>query len=390
MNPELYFKEVDFDFFQKNEKFNKTSLGGIIQKETGKYRFPGNEKVRIALLGVPFEMHTHNKGTSRAPAEIRKHLYQLSDIPGLTGICDLGDLKPGKTENDTYFALRDVIENLSDAGIVSIVLGGGQDLGIGIARAFKSHEGFTLSVVDPRIDVKKGRETTGSHNFLSRILLENPKLFDLQMIGIQSHWVSSHAFDFLGRHSFDYISLGHIHENLAALEPVLRNTNFLSFDISSIKQSDACGYIHPSPNGLYGEEACQLARYAGLSPRLKVFGLFETNPDYDKSGMTTELAAQIIWYFIEGLTHRRMEDPATDGSLFTKYYVENELNDAPLVFYHHPSTNRWWIEIPDTDSKSWEIACGENDYSQAVKQEIPEIWWKYSRKSERHLKYSKI
>jgi formiminoglutamase len=386
MNPELYFHAVNFDFFQKKEKFSRTSLGNIILRETGKYRFPKTEKMKIAIIGVPFESHTLNKGTAKAPAEIRKHLYRLSDIPGLNGICDLGDLKHGKTENDTYFALRDVIENLSDSGIVTVVLGGGQDLGIGIARAFKSHEGFTLSVVDPRIDIKRGREITGSHNFLSRILQENPYLFDLQMIGIQSHWVSSAGFDFLGRHSFDYFPLGQLHEKLQEVEPVIRNTTFLSFDISSVKQSDACGHICPSPNGLYGEEACQLARYAGLSPRLKVFGLFEANPHYDKSEITTELAAQMIWYFIEAFTHRRGEDPARDSSFFTKYYVEKELHGEPLVFYHHPFTNRWWIEVPFRDSRNWKIACNENDYSQAIKQEIPEIWWKYSRKSERQLK----
>ncbi len=31
----------------------------------------------------------------------------------------------------------------------------------------------------------------------------------------------------------------------------------------------------PSPNGFYGEEICQMARYAGMSTKLTSFGIYD-------------------------------------------------------------------------------------------------------------------
>ncbi len=296
-------------------------------------------------------------------------------------------MNPGKKEQDIYYALRDVVEYLNDSGIVAVVMGGGQDLSIGIARAFRNEEEFTMSIVDSRVDIKTGRQVTDASNFISRILDENPNLFHLQMIGIQSHQVSPSILQYLRNLTYDYIQLGNLRDDFTVVEPMLRNTSFLSFDISAIKNSDASGHIRPSPNGLYGEEACQIFRYAGLSNKLMVLGLFEVNPVFDTSGLTSGLAAQMIWYFIEVLAHRKNESPSSDKSAFTKYFVEMESDLQPLTFYYQPSTKRWWIEIAREQGESWIIPCRETDYLAAAKQEIPDIWWKYARKTDKLSKY---
>ncbi len=67
---------------------------------------------------------------------------------------------------------------------------------------------------------------------------------------------------------FDVSRLGHIQSKLEEAEPILRNADILSFDISAIRQSDAPACATTTPNGLYGEEACQVMRYAGMSDKL--------------------------------------------------------------------------------------------------------------------------
>lgn len=383
MELQLYFDPIEFEQFRTGAKFNKHTLGYCIEKESASVKDGGKIKASVALVGVPFDNKTNNKGASKAPAEIRKHLYQLSRFEICNSIVDLGNLKPGKSDQDLYFALRDVTDYLREEGIVAIILGGGQDLSIGIARAFQSENEFTLTIADARVDIKSQREASDASNFITRILKENPSLFHLQMVGVQKHYIAPAFFEFLDQNTFDYLQLGAFRDDPASIEPLLRNSHFLSFDMSAIKKSDAEGHISPSPNGFYAEEACLVARYAGLSNRLMAFGLFEANPALDKSGSTTELAAQIVWHFVEGTNYRRKEDPITDKNSFTRYYVEMEDHGEPMVFYHQPVTNRWWIEIFPEEGKSWILACKENDYKQAIGNGIPEIYWRYVRKTTR-------
>jgi formiminoglutamase len=384
MDITLYFNPVDFDFFERQERFSRHSLGHFIRKNTQKATFSKKGDIKVVIFGISDESGTLNKGTARAPEMVRKHLYRLSYPEGMRGIVDLGDLKTGKTHADVYFALRDVVEFFKDSGIVAVVLGGGQDLSIGIARAFRDIRDFTLSVVDRRIDMKTSRQVTGSMNFISKLMDENPMLFHLQVIAVQGHLVPGTILEKLRQHTFDCIQLGQLRDDFSIAEPVLRNTSFLSFDISSVRQADAKGYYEPSPNGLYGEEACRISHYAGLSTKISIFGLFEINPDYDFRETTSDLAAQMIWYFLEALIHRSYADPATDLSPFVKYFVDLEGNS--LVFYKHPPTNRWWIEIQNEENDNWIVPCRESDYLAAAKEEIPDIWWKFARKTNRLLK----
>lgn len=381
-----YFDAVDFDQFQSQKKFSKNSLGFYIERDTIKSGDKGPGKYTIAIIGVPHDRATPNKGASKAPDQIRKHLYQLSCFETSVKIIDLGNLKSGKSEHDVYFALRDIIDYLNEEGIISVIIGGGQDLSIGIARAFQTNPEFTMAVADSRVDVKTTRETTDSTNFLTKVMKENPALFHLNILGIQGHFVAPDILNYLKANTFDYLQLGHVRDDFPLLEPILRNSHFLSFDISCIRQSDAPGHFAPSPNGFYSEEACQIARYAGLSNRLTAFGLFEVNPALEKTDSTTSLAAQIIWYFLEGTLHRRKEDPAINKDAFTRYFVEMEEQGETLVFFHQPVTNRWWIEISYGEGDSWIIACSESDYRKAITREVPEICLKYLRKTERQSK----
>ena len=139
----------------------------------------------------------------------------------------------------------------------------------------------------------------------------------------------------------------------------------------SVRYADSPGYIYPSPNGLNGEEICQISRYAGTSQNIRIFGIFEVNPLYDPQGISSYLAAQMTWYFIEGISQRTIESLSSDNSGFKKFIIKNNQIDPELVFYKSLLTDRWWMEIPVMTGKSHSsilIACSEEDYKSASAQ----------------------
>ena len=163
------------------------------------------------------------------------------------------------------------------------------------------------------------------------------------------------------------------------MEPVFRDADLVSLDFNAVKQSDAPGHFHPSPNGFYGEEICQLAKYCGMSDVLSVFIISEVNPAFDINNQSSHLAAQSIWYFIEGFSQRKVEKP-DDSDKFTKFIVRLDSIDHDLIFYKSEQTDRWWIEIPSLKKKSYLISCSYEDYLLAGNQEIPDRWWKAYQK----------
>jgi arginase family enzyme len=90
----------------------------------------------------------------------------------------------------------------------------------------------------------------------------------------------------------------------------------LAFNMSAIKAADAHGQNSPSANGFTGEEACQLARYAGMSDDLKSFGIYNVNPTNDLNNLTSQLSAQMLWYFIDGYNNRKSEYPNKESNDF--------------------------------------------------------------------------
>jgi len=135
-----------------------------------------------------------------------------------------------------------------------------------------------------------------------------------------------------------------------------------------------------SPNGFDGREICAIARYAGISDQVSVFGIYEG----ENHPQSFQLMAQIIWYFMEGFNYRVKETPSSTNDDFSKFIVPSDTEE--LVFYKSHLTERWWVEVPSiltshTKSKSQALLpCTEQDYLDACDQIIPERWFKAYKK----------
>jgi formiminoglutamase len=339
-------------------------------KDAGKYR--------IAIMGVPDGRNSPNTGASKGPDSIRERLYRLSRIPGKTKIIDLGNMKNGVSFNDTLAGLTDVISLLLSEKVFPVIIGGTSALAPAIDRCFQNMKTrYTLASVDSRIDFHSEKRDPDSFNYLNHIIYGNRSSLDHFInIGYQTYLNDQQTINRLLKRRAELVRIGDVRKGIHLMEPLLRDSDVAIFDISAVRQSDAPGTWSPSPNGFYGEEICLLSRYTGISDNLKVFGLFEVNPDLDTRSQTTGLAAQMLWFFLEGFAQKQHETPATDSASgrFVRYHVRVTDLDDDLVFVKSNLTDRWWIELRSEDDSVRYIACSHEDYLRANRNEVPDRW----------------
>jgi formiminoglutamase len=340
-------------------------------KDIGKYK--------IALMGVPESRNSPNPGSVKGPDAVRSQLYKLAKIPGKTKIIDLGNMKQGTTFNDTVAGLTDIISILLNEMVFPVITGGSSALITALDKALSSKKlKYTLTAIDSRIDYSQEKKDIDSFNYLNALINNHKGTFSHYInIGYQTYLNDQQVINrFLKRHS-ELIRIGDVRQAIYLTEPLLRDSDVAVFDISAVRQSDAPGTISPSPNGFYGEEICLLSRYSGISDKLKIFGLFEVNPDLDTRNQTSALAAQIIWFFLEGFAQKQYETPSiglSNAGRFTKYHVRVTDLEDDLIFVKSNLTDRWWMEIQEDKDQNIYIACSHDDYIRANRNEVPDRW----------------
>ena len=106
------------------------------------------------------------------------------------------------------------------------------------------------------------------------------------------------------------------------------------------------------------------------------------NPKHDIRDQTSNLAAQSIWYFLDGLSCRNPEFPDSENKNFKTFIVGHSDLDYEMTFYKSLVSERWWMEIPSPNKKSKPIlvSCSYSDYQTACEQEVPDLWWKSFQK----------
>jgi arginase family enzyme len=377
-----FFDQVELNQFNNVSYINNDySLGKNIAINSPTNPIAENARFDIVFFAVNNNLNTdpHNKPQLNS---IREELYRLNKFSSGVRIADLGNLRTGQNMNECLFALQEVCNLLLHQQTTIIVIGGDQLLSLGTFRSLKEYENnINLVHIDSHIDLAVSNETASESDYLNH-LIENEaaNLYNITCMAYQSYFTSGKQLKILGENYFDHYRLGVLRNDLSLAEPVLRDADVASFDISALRMTDAPAQSDGSPNGLYADEACQLTRYAGLSNRLKIFGIYNIEPKLDINKQTAKLAAQMLWYFIEGFMHRKNDEPNKTSDNCTKYEVQIDEIDFPIVFYKNEQTNRWWIEvsainIDKTVNEKLLVASTEADYHMACQGEIPDRWW---------------
>lgn len=362
---------------QKEYSVSPKTLGSKVIFHKGEEIEKGT---KVAFLGVKESRGSSLISVKDSPDAVRKQLYKL--YPGVDVSCiDIGNIEAGESPSDTLFALTEVLSELIRKDIIPVVIGGSQELTVGMYKAFEKLELIiNLTTVDRKIDFESINETT-SDSYLKDILLAKPNyLFNYANLGSQSYYLDPDNVTMMHKLFFDSKRLGELQANIELAEPILRNSNIVSIDLNSIRQSEVPGTSFASPNGFFGNEACQLARYAGISDKLNVIGFFEMTPEFDIQHQTAQLVAQMIWYFLDGVGSRKNESPISNSKYYTNYKVVISNTEEELIFIKSQKSGRWWMKIPYPPSKKRKyerhhlIPCSYSDYETALKDEMPDLW----------------
>ena len=334
----------------------------------------------IAIVGLsPFSEDIDKSNNSNVNA-IRKELYQLYNWEKNLSCIDLGNVKTGKSKLDNMYALSEVCNYLLKNNVIPIIIGGTHDYTYGQFLAYEESD-YPVNMIcfDERIDLHSSSSKIDAKSFLYNILRnEKQVLHNFIHAGFQMYLNDPQMTSTLEKLHFECFRLGHLTENSKRMEPLVRDINLFSLDTSVISSSDAPGQLFNSPNGLTGVQACQLARYAGLSDQINSFGLYEFYDDKDIDNKTAKLLAQMIWHFTEAYYERKFEEPKVSEEGYMRYTVPFDDADQDLVFLRSKVSERWWMKVPvnqnELNSDFEIVPCLYEDYIQASKNEIPERW----------------
>lgn len=382
-----FLRPVSDTVLAHTELLSQQALGRKLKVHSEQYGIPDITNVQLAIIGVKENRNDVNYiGAELNFSTIRKSLYSLFPGNWHTTIADLGDIEPGETVDDTYFALRTTVELLLEKNIIPIIIGGSQDLTYANYRAYDSiHPMINIVNVDTNFDLGDTSQPIKNTSYVGKIILEEPfNLFNYSTIGYQTYFNAQEEIDLMERLYFEAYRLGDVSHTIKSIEPVMRDAHLVSIDLKAVRASELGDKLKFTPNGLNGKEVCAISRYAGISNKVSSFGVYEYHFD-PKDTITPMLIAQILWYFIEGVNCRIMDDDFFNNNMYQKYNVLIE-NDE-LVFFKSIKTNRWWIEIPFLQNlnnklkKHTLLPCTHNDYIDATKGKTPERWFKAYRKN---------
>ncbi|MGF1922775.1 MAG: formimidoylglutamase [Bacteroidia bacterium] len=386
-----FFSPITADQFSPKNGFLTSQLGLKVDFYEG--RFPDLEEKTydIAIFGVNDDRgSSSNYGCSLAAEHFRSQFYLLNEGAFSGKIIDLGNIIAGNEISDTYFAVKTAVQELVKLNILPIIIGGGQDLTYAQYMAYENLEQkVDLVVVDSKFDLDEDQTedvTTTANSYLSKIFLHQPNyLFNFSNIGYQTYFVNQESLKVMDKLYFDVHRLGEFMQDISLTEPVIRNANMISFDMGAIRSGDAAANANAGPNGFYGEDACRIARYAGMNDKLTSIGFYEFNPAFDKNGQTAMLLAQMVWYFIEGYYNRKQDFPLTPKSQYIIYRTSLKDGSGEMNFVKSKRSDRWWMQVPypsgiSKNERYHLVPCRYEDYNTAVNGEMPDLWWRTYQK----------
>ncbi len=281
----------------------------------------------VAVLGAPFDGGTQWRAGARfGPRAVREastlfafghagaydHEDDVTYLPsGRTRIVDIGDADIVHTDTmQSHQGIETGVRKILAAGALPVVIGGDHSINIPCIRAFDGEEPFHLVQIDAHLDfVDERHGVRFGHGNPMRRAAEQAHVTGLTQIGIRN--VSSTAkegYDDARRMGSDIISVRQA--RALGIDGVLERIPegaryYVTIDIDGFDPSIAAGTGTPSHGGFLYYEGLELL--AGLAKRGTIVGvdLVEVAPDYDPSGSTQILAAQLLMNLIGRILHAR-------------------------------------------------------------------------------------
>ena len=362
-----FLSPIDLREISHDEAYKDGHMGRTINLYQDE--FPDLDDAQIVFIGCGEQRGSGLiHGQSKAPDIIRRHFYSLFYWHHDIKIADVGNIKSGSLYTDSYAALKTVVHELINDRKTVVILGGSHDLTLAQYNAYaENKKAIEASCVDAMIDLDLNSPFQ-HENFLMEMLTGEPNYIrHYNHIAFQSYYVHPRMLETMDKLRFDCYRVGNVKENIDEMEPVIRNSQLFSFDISAIAHAYAPATFS-SPNGLNGEEACVLMRYAGMSPNTTSIGIYGYDAQHDKEELTAKQIAHMLWYLLDGRSRSKREATLDEKESFNEYHIS--FAEVETTFLQSRKTGRWWMQLPNKNF----IACSYKDYLLASSNEIPERW----------------
>jgi hypothetical protein len=319
----------------------KQVVGKNIDIHTVESGLPELKGLEIAIIGLSEQRNSFFANPQYDVNQFRRAFYELYPGNWNIKIADLGDLSNGAKIKDTYFAIKEIGYHLKQMNIIPVFIGGSHDLIFPLYQVFQEFNQLVNMVsVDRSFDFSQEDELISGRSYMSKIIMEKPNVLNnYTNLGFQNYYCAIEEKDLMDKLYFEGIRLGQVLDDTQLVEPVFRDADIVGFDMKCLSWEAIADPLKGQPNGIDSRSICALSRYAGISDRVGFIGLYEL----PSTPMMDQLAAQIIWYFIEGVQYRFDEYPVNINEGFLKYSVT--LSNQTIVFYKSEMSNRWWMEL---------------------------------------------
>ncbi|MBQ0156888.1 MAG: arginase family protein [Bacteroidales bacterium] len=330
----------------------------------------------VAIIGIPsaWGSQKYNPSTADAPDAVRKYLYRLCGDFRNVKIVDFGNINVQNGQSPAT-PIADVVSILVEAGKKVVIIGGGDSCNLPIVKGMSQSIGkINMVKIDSLLTLSGMNEIETSGGLLLNFdEIEKIKQVDcIDVLGYQTYLCSDDRIARADDQKICFTRLAMVQDNVQNIEPLLRDNDFFSISARVVRNSDMPSCV-AMPNGLYGEEACHLAKLAGLSDRSSVFYISDV---YAQNETSLALSAQIVWHYLHGIDHRYNDYPTNDIRNYRKSILFDTRTNTEVKFYNNPLNGRWWVEIPGRDT-SRIVSCKESDYEAMAKREVPEIWFRH-------------
>ncbi|MDF1728049.1 MAG: agmatinase [Sulfitobacter sp.] len=282
----------------------------------------------VAILGAPFDAGTQWRAGARfGPRGVREastlfsfghagaydHEDDVTYLPGDVKMVDIGDADIIHTDTEASHAnIETGVRAILDAGALPVVIGGDHSINIPCIRAFDGQGDIHILQIDAHLDFVDVRHgVRHGHGNPMRRAAERDHVTGLTQVGIRN--VSSTAregYEDARAMGSDIISVRQAREmgtrGVLGKVPIGARL-YVTIDIDAFCPSIAPGTGTPSHGGFLYYEVLELLQAAAERHEIVGIDLVEVAPDYDPSGSTSILAAQILLNFLGFIFHARSQ-----------------------------------------------------------------------------------
>ena len=280
----------------------------------------------VAILGAPFDAGTQWRAGARfGPRSVREastlfsfghagaydHEDDATYLPGDVRIVDIGDADIVHTDTGASHAnIERGVRAILDAGALPVTIGGDHSINIPCINAFEGQGDIHILQIDAHLDfVDERHGVRHGHGNPMRRAAEKPYVTGLTQVGIRN--VSSTAKEgYVDARAMgsDIISVRQARsmgvEGLAARIPAGARL-YITIDIDAFCPSIAPGTGTPSHGGFLYYDVLELLQKVTQKHEVVGIDLVEVAPDYDPTGSTSILAAQVLMNLLGFIFHAR-------------------------------------------------------------------------------------